>query len=82
MQCAVNAAFAGLGQITGVMMPLFWSYAFAFFANVRASTPVLLRWGKGGFLVIAGAAWIAAYGVSRSLSASELVLEERQHRTK
>ena len=66
----INAAFAGLGQITGVFMPLFWSNCFAWFANTRAL--------KGGFLIVAASAWLAAYGVSRSLSPSELMLEERK----
>ena len=66
----INAAFAELGQITGVFMPLFWSNCFAWFANTRAL--------KGGFLIVAASAWLAAYGVSRSLSPSELMLEERK----
>ena len=49
-------------------MPLFWSNCFAVFANTRAL--------KGGFLIVAAAAWLAAYAVSRSLAPSELKLGE------
>ena len=43
---------------------------------VFSATPWFLRWGKGGFLIVAAAAWLAALGVSRSLKSSDLVLED------
>ena len=72
-QGQLSAAYDGLTDIVGALMPAIWGYLFSQFANAAsASTSGMLAWiGIGGHWMLAGCFRILAGLIVRSLARPE-----------
>ena len=81
----LNSAFAGLGKITQMFMPLIWASCLHFFSTGMDGRARWLRWGAGGHLYLVAAGRLISYAILRSAGSDELYLadarQQRQQRT-
>jgi hypothetical protein len=71
-------AFAGLGKITQMFMPLVWAAALQFFSGGGGGrvTPRWLRWGAGGHLFLVGVGRLLSWAMLRSARPEDLFLQD------
>ena len=72
----LNAAFAGLGKITQMFMPLVWAACLRFFSSDPAGRSRWLRWGAGGHLLLVGVGRVLSYDMLRSARPEDLFLSD------
>ena len=72
---ALNAAYAGLGQVSGIVFPLLWGYLFKCFS--RGAGPKWLRWGPGGHFLVTAAVMAGACALVHTADPATLFPEDR-----
>jgi hypothetical protein len=72
----LNAAFAGLGKITQMFMPLVWAACLKFYSNDPVGRSWWLRWGSGGHLLLVGIGRLLSYMAIRSARPEDLFLSD------
>ena len=73
---ALNAAYSGLGQLSGMVFPLFIASLFKFFQS--GSGPWWLQWGPGGHFIVTSATMCLAWGVMASTDPSILFIDDQR----
>lgn len=76
-KASLNAAYGGLGKLTGMFMPLVWAGIFKWFAAGGQTKRIwFLRWGAGGHLFCVAAGMVLSRALIRSAKADELSLDD------
>ena len=72
----LNAAFAGLGKIAQMFMPLVWAACLRFFSNDPVGRSWWLRWGSGGHLLLVAIGKLLSYMALRLARPEDLILSD------